>query len=93
MHWTAATPSSEMRYVKLDIAELHGRSVARHSADTGTGDIASVVAVLLVRAGYGVALHDKSAPSTTRRGMAFAPTRIAEGVRSGLALARVSAAA
>lgn len=59
----------------------------------GTGDIASAVAVLLVRAGYGVGLHDKSAPSTTRRGMAFAPTRIAEGVRSGLALARVSAAA
>jgi xanthine dehydrogenase accessory factor len=30
------------------------------------------VAVVLVRAGYGVALHDEPAPSATRRGMAFA---------------------
>ena len=38
----------------------------------GTGDVGSAVAVVLVRAGYGVALHDEPAPSATRRGMAFA---------------------
>jgi xanthine dehydrogenase accessory factor len=38
----------------------------------GTGDVASAVGVVLVRAGYRVALHDEPAPSATRRGMAFA---------------------
>jgi len=38
----------------------------------GTGDVASAVGVVLLRAGYRVALHDEPAPPVTRRGMAFA---------------------
>lgn len=38
----------------------------------GVGDVGSAVAVVLFRAGYSVALHDEPAPSTPRRGMAFA---------------------
>lgn len=38
----------------------------------GVGDVGSAVAVVLFRAGYSVALHDDPAPSTPRRGMAFA---------------------
>ena len=33
----------------------------------GVGDVRSAVAVLLFRAGYAVALHDKPAPTTPRR--------------------------
>jgi len=36
----------------------------------GTGDIALAVASVLCRAGHRVVLHDASAPSHTRRGMA-----------------------
>jgi xanthine dehydrogenase accessory factor len=38
----------------------------------GTGDIGSAVAAILFRAGHRVVLHDVSAPSHARRGMAFA---------------------
>ena len=38
----------------------------------GTGDVGSAVASVLFRAGHRVVLHDTSAPSHTRRGMAFA---------------------
>jgi xanthine dehydrogenase accessory factor len=38
----------------------------------GVGDIGSAVAHRLFRAGYAVAIHDDPAPTTTRRGMAFA---------------------
>jgi xanthine dehydrogenase accessory factor len=38
----------------------------------GVGDVGSAVAVVLFRAGYSVAMHDDPAPSTPRRGMAFA---------------------
>ena len=38
----------------------------------GIGDIGSAVAHCLLRAGYGVVIHDSSKPTTTRRGMAFA---------------------
>jgi xanthine dehydrogenase accessory factor len=38
----------------------------------GVGDVGSAVAVILHRAGYGVALHDEPATATPRRGMAFA---------------------
>ncbi|MBR0644968.1 xanthine dehydrogenase, partial [Plastoroseomonas hellenica] len=38
----------------------------------GVGDVGSAVAVGLLRAGYRVALHDGPAPTTPRRGMAFA---------------------
>ena len=38
----------------------------------GVGDVGSAVAVILHRAGYGVALHDEPATPTPRRGMAFA---------------------
>src|SRR5690349_9785898 len=37
----------------------------------GTGDVGSAVAAVLCRAGHRVVLHDGSAPSHTRRGMAF----------------------
>ncbi len=38
----------------------------------GSGDVGSAVAVVLHRAGYGVAIHDIAAPSAPRRGMALA---------------------
>ena len=38
----------------------------------GIGDIGSAVAHYLLRAGYGVVIHDSPKPTTTRRGMAFA---------------------
>ncbi|HEV7808022.1 MAG TPA: hypothetical protein VGO80_19560 [Solirubrobacteraceae bacterium] len=38
----------------------------------GSGDVGSAVAVVLHRAGYGVAIHEIAAPSAPRRGMAFA---------------------
>ncbi len=37
----------------------------------GSGDVGSAVAVVLHRAGYGVAIHEVAAPSAPRRGMAF----------------------
>ncbi len=37
----------------------------------GSGDVGSAVAVVLRRAGYGVAIHEIAAPSAPRRGMAF----------------------
>lgn len=42
-----------------------------HVLVRGAGDVGSAVAVLLLRAGYAVALHDERAPATLRRGMAF----------------------
>jgi xanthine dehydrogenase accessory factor len=38
----------------------------------GAGDVGSAVAVILHRAGYGVAVHDEPVTATPRRGMAFA---------------------
>ena len=38
----------------------------------GSGDVGSAVAVVLRRAGIGVAIHEVAAPSAPRRGMAFA---------------------
>jgi xanthine dehydrogenase accessory factor len=38
----------------------------------GVGDIGSAVAHLVFREGYAVVLHDEPAPTTTKRGMAFA---------------------
>ena len=38
----------------------------------GSGDVGSAVAVVLHRAGYGVAIHEVAAPAAPRRGMAFA---------------------
>ncbi|MDX6721452.1 MAG: xanthine dehydrogenase accessory factor, partial [Solirubrobacteraceae bacterium] len=38
----------------------------------GSGDVGSAVAVILRRAGYGVAIHEVAAPAAPRRGMAFA---------------------
>ena len=38
----------------------------------GSGDVGSAVAVVLLRAGIGVAIHEVAAPSAPRRGMAFA---------------------
>jgi xanthine dehydrogenase accessory factor len=38
----------------------------------GSGDVGSAVAVVLRRAGYGVAIHEVAAPAAPRRGMAFA---------------------
>jgi xanthine dehydrogenase accessory factor len=38
----------------------------------GSGDVGSAVAVVLHRAGYGVAIHEIAAPFAPRRGMAFA---------------------
>ena len=38
----------------------------------GSGDVGSAVAVVLRRAGHGVAIHEIAAPSAPRRGMAFA---------------------
>ncbi len=37
----------------------------------GSGDVGSAIAVVLHRAGYGVAIHDVAAPAAPRRGMAF----------------------
>jgi len=37
----------------------------------GSGDVGSAVAVVLHRAGYGVAIHEIAAPFAPRRGMAF----------------------
>lgn len=37
----------------------------------GSGDVGSAVAVVLHRAGYGVAIHDVAAPAAPRRGMAL----------------------
>jgi xanthine dehydrogenase accessory factor len=60
----------------------------------GTGDVGSAVAVVLVRAGYGVALHDEPAPSATRRDMAFADA-VFEGsaILAGLRARRVGSVA
>ena len=44
----------------------------------GIGDIGSAVAHNLLRAGYGVVIHDSSKPTTTRRGMAFADAAFEE---------------
>ena len=38
----------------------------------GSGDVGSAVAVVLHRAGYGVAIHEVATPAAPRRGMAFA---------------------
>jgi xanthine dehydrogenase accessory factor len=38
----------------------------------GSGDVGSAVAVILHRAGHGVAIHEIAGPSAPRRGMAFA---------------------
>src|SRR4051812_41360382 len=38
----------------------------------GSGDVGSAVAVVLHRAGHGVAIHEVAAPAAPRRGMAFA---------------------
>jgi xanthine dehydrogenase accessory factor len=38
----------------------------------GSGDVGSAVAHLLLRSGYGVAIHDVDRPTAPRRGMAFA---------------------
>ena len=38
----------------------------------GSGDVGAAVAVVLRRAGYGVAIHEIAAPFAPRRGMAFA---------------------
>jgi xanthine dehydrogenase accessory factor len=38
----------------------------------GSGDVGSAVAVVLQRAGYGVAIHEVAAPAAPRRGMALA---------------------
>ncbi len=38
----------------------------------GVGDVGSAIAHVLFRAGYAVVMHDIPAPTTTRRGMAFA---------------------
>ncbi|MCC6176646.1 MAG: hypothetical protein IT305_15160 [Chloroflexi bacterium] len=38
----------------------------------GLNDVGSAVAHALVRAGYPVVMHDGPAPTTSRRGMAFA---------------------
>ena len=56
----------------------------------GIGDIGSAVAHSLVRAGYGVVIHDSPKPTTTRRGMAFADTvfdgrAVRDGVEAVLA--------
>ena len=56
----------------------------------GVGDIGSAVAHLLFREGYAVVLHDEPAPTTTRRGMAFADAffdghAVLEGVRAVVA--------
>jgi xanthine dehydrogenase accessory factor len=53
----------------------------------GSGDVGSAVAVVLHRAGYGVAIHDVAAPAAPRRGMAFADAVFAgtcelDGVRA-----------
>jgi len=56
----------------------------------GIGDIGSAVAHCLVRAGYGVVIHDGPKPTTTRRGMAFADAifdgqAVLDGVTAALA--------
>jgi xanthine dehydrogenase accessory factor len=53
----------------------------------GSGDVGSAVAVILRRAGYGVAIHEVAAPAAPRRGMAFADAVFAgtcdlDGVRA-----------
>jgi xanthine dehydrogenase accessory factor len=45
---------------------------ARSVLVRGTNDVGSAVAVVLVKAGFRVALHDQPFPTTTRRGMALA---------------------
>ncbi|MBR1041148.1 xanthine dehydrogenase [Bradyrhizobium viridifuturi] len=56
----------------------------------GVGDVGSAVAVLLFRAGYSVTLHDDPAPTTPRRGMAFADAVFdAETVLAGIAARRI----
>ena len=56
----------------------------------GVGDIGSAVAHVLFRDGHAVVLHDGPAPTTTRRGMAFADAvfdghGVLEGVRAVVA--------
>lgn len=68
----------------------------------GTGDVGSAAAVVLFRAGFHVGLHEEAAPTTPRRGMAFADavfdgTATLDGVtarrvKSAEALRRVLAA-
>ncbi len=53
----------------------------------GSGDVGSAVAVVLHRAGHGVAIHEIAAPSAPRRGMAFADAvfdgeAVLDGVRA-----------
>ena len=60
----------------------------------GSGDVGSAVAVVLHRAGYGVAIHEVAAPAAPRRGMAFADA-VFDGECSldGVVARRVSLAA
>ena len=60
----------------------------------GVGDVGSVVAAVLFRAGYAVALHDEPAPAAPRRGMAFADA-VFDGVAilDGLTALRVDTSA
>jgi xanthine dehydrogenase accessory factor len=48
------------------------RDTTRPVLVRGTNDVGSAVAVVLVKAGFRVALHDEPFPTTTRRGMALA---------------------
>ena len=56
--------------VELDCPATYPRSML--CLVRGVGDIGSAVAHLVFREGYAVVLHDEPAPTTTRRGMAFA---------------------
>src|SRR5215217_3049461 len=59
----------------------------------GSGDVGAAVAVVLHRAGYGVAIHEIAAPSAPRRGMAFADAVFdGECVLDGVLARRVDAA-
>jgi xanthine dehydrogenase accessory factor len=58
------------------------------------GDVGAAVAVLLFRAGYGVALHDDPAPATSRRGMAFTDAVFGgEAVLDGITAKRIDQSA
>ena len=60
----------------------------------GSGDVGSAVAVVLHRAGYGVAIHEVAAPSAPRRGMAFADAVFdGECVLDGVVARRVALSA
>jgi xanthine dehydrogenase accessory factor len=56
----------------------------------GSGDVGSAVAVVLHRAGHGVAIHEVAAPSAPRRGMAFADAVFdGEAVLDGVVARRI----